>query len=51
MKRKYNIIAIPNKSGKNKGIIIHIHVNSMFLFSKLIKPYMLPSLYFKLGDY
>jgi ubiquinol-cytochrome c reductase cytochrome b subunit len=51
LKRKYNITATPNKSGKNKGFIIYIHVNSMFLFSKLIKPYMLPSLYYKLGDY
>jgi hypothetical protein len=51
LKRKFNITATPNKCGKNKGFIIYIHVNSMFMFSKLIKPYMLPSLYYKLGNY
>jgi len=51
LKRKYNLTATPNKCGKKKGFIIYIHVSSMFLFSKLIKPYMLPSLYYKLGNY
>jgi LAGLIDADG DNA endonuclease family len=49
LKNKYNLTVTLNKSKKN--IIIYIHENSMFLFSNLIKPYMLPSLYYKLGDY
>lgn len=48
-KRKYNITATPNKSGKNKGYILYIHKNSMNLFLSIIKPYLLPSLYYKLG--
>ena len=51
LQNKYNIIAIPNKCGKNKGYIIYIHTNSMELFSNIIKPYLLPSLYYKLGIY
>lgn len=51
LKLKYNIIATPNKRGKNKGHIIIIHVNSMKLFINIIKPYLLPSLYYKLGSY
>lgn len=51
LKFKYNIIATPNKCGKNKGHIIYIHVNSMKLFMKIVKPYLLPSLYYKLGSY
>jgi MFS family permease len=51
LKLKYNIIATPNKCGKDKGHIIYIHVNSMKLFVNIIKPYLLPSLYYKLGCY
>jgi hypothetical protein len=51
LENKYNIIATPNKCGKNKGHFIYIHVNSMKLFINLIKPYLLPSLYYKLGSY
>jgi hypothetical protein len=50
LERKYNIIATSNKCGKNKGHIIYIHINSMKLFTNLIKPYLLPSLYYKLGS-
>jgi ubiquinol-cytochrome c reductase cytochrome b subunit len=51
LESKYNIIATPNKCGKNKGHIIYIHVNSIKLFYNIIKPYLLPSLYYKLGSY
>lgn len=51
LKSKYNIIATSNKSGENKGHIIYIHSNSMKLFSSIVKPYLLPSLYYKLGFY
>ena len=50
LKSRYNIIATPNKCGKDKDHIIYIHVNSMKLFSNIIKPYLLPSLYYKLGS-
>nr|YP_009487284.1 hypothetical protein [Russula lepida]AWB36186.1 hypothetical protein [Russula lepida] len=49
LQNKYNIIATPNKCGKDKGHIIYIHNNSIELFSYIIKPYLLPSLYYKLG--
>jgi hypothetical protein len=51
LKIKYNIIATANKCGKDKGHIIYIHVNSMKLFMNIVKPYLLPSLYYKLGFY
>jgi hypothetical protein len=51
LKSKYNIIATPNKSGKDKGFILYIHINSMKIFTKIVKPYLLPSLYYKLGSY
>jgi hypothetical protein len=50
LKSKYNIIATSNKCGKNKSHIIYIHGNSMKLFTNIIKPYLLPSLYYKLGS-
>lgn len=49
--KKYNIIATLHSGGKNKNHILYIHSKSMPLFSKLVKPYMLPSLYYKIGDY
>jgi hypothetical protein len=51
LKSRYNIFATPNKSGKNKGYVIYIHVNSMKLFTSIVKPYLLPSMYYKLGSY
>jgi LAGLIDADG DNA endonuclease family/NADH-Ubiquinone oxidoreductase (complex I), chain 5 N-terminus len=51
LKNKYNIIVTPNKCGKDRGHIIYIHVNSMRLFTNIVKPYLLPSLYYKLGSY
>ena len=49
--KKYNLIVTLHSGGKNKGFTLYIHSKSMPLFSKLVKPYMLPSLYYKLGDY
>lgn len=51
LKSRYNIIATPNKCGKDRGHIIYIHTNSMKLFTNIVKPYLLPSLYYKLGYY
>ena len=49
LKSKYNIVATSVKCGKDKGYIIYIHVSSMELFTNIVKPYLLPSLYYKLG--
>ena len=50
LKSRYNIIATPNKCGKDKGHIIYIHTNTIKLFTDTVKPYLLPSLYYKLGS-
>ena len=49
--KKYQILCTVQSGGKNKGHVIYISVKSMPIFSKLVKPFMLPSLYYKLGDY
>jgi hypothetical protein len=49
--KKYNITVTAIRGGKGKGHILYIHTNSMNIFTKIIKPYMLPSLYYKLGNY
>jgi len=51
LERKYNIKASVQSSGKSKGHILYIYKNSMENFSKIVKPFMLPSLYYKLGNY
>src|SRR5258708_12026270 len=51
LKLKYNIIATPKKCGRNNNHIIYIHAKSMKLFINIIKPYLLPSLYYKLESY
>jgi hypothetical protein len=47
----FNISATPNKAGQNKGYVIRIKTSSMTTFANLIKPYMIKSLYYKLGNY
>jgi LAGLIDADG DNA endonuclease family. len=49
--KKYNLIVTLHSGGKNKGYSLYINSKSMPLFSKIVKPYMLPSLNYKLGDY
>jgi ubiquinol-cytochrome c reductase cytochrome b subunit len=49
--KKYNITATKHSGGKKIGHVLYIHKNSMIIFAKLIKQYMLPSLFYKLGDY
>ena len=49
LKQKFFIIATPCKD--SKGHIIYIHVKSMKLFSSIVKPYMVPSMYYKLGNH
>jgi len=49
--KKYNLVATTHKAGKNKGYTIYINKISMPNFSKLIKPHMISSMYYKLGNY
>ena len=51
LKNKFNITVTVQSGGKNKGYTLYIYTSSMPIFSKIIKPKMLPSLYYKLGDY
>lgn len=51
LKIKFNITATTNKNVQNNRYIIYIHESSMLQFSQIIKPYMIPSLYYKLGNY
>jgi hypothetical protein len=51
LKQKFGIVATPCKGGVGKGFIIYIHVESMKLFSSIVKPYMIPSMHYKLGKY
>ena len=46
---KYNILATPQKAGKKKGYILYIQKKSKPIFIKLVKPYMIKSLTYKLG--
>lgn len=45
---KFNIKATVNKNGKDKGYIIYIKRESYLIFYNLIKPYILPSMLYKL---
>ena len=49
LKKNFNITVTIHSGGKNKGYTLYISPSSMPTFSKLIKPNMLPSLYYKLG--
>lgn len=51
LQKKYNITTSIHSGGKDKGEVIYIRTQSMPIFSKLVKPFILPSLYYKLGDY
>ena len=50
---KYNLIASPNSAGdKNKQqYVIYIHKESMINLSKLVLPYIHPSMKYKLNNY
>ena len=51
LKNKFNLTVTVHSGGINKGYTLYISSSSMSTFSKIIKPYMLPSLYYKLGNY
>ena len=48
LKDKYDLNASIQKSGKDKGNILYIKTNSLTKFINLVKPHMLPSMYYKL---
>lgn len=48
--KKYNLTATTHVGGKNKGFVLYIHTKSVPLFSSIVKSYMHPSLYYKLGS-
>jgi len=49
LKEKYNLNTSIHSAGINKGFTIYIKKDSMTILSKLIKKYMVPSLYYKLN--
>jgi hypothetical protein len=51
LKKKYNIISSKSKTGRDKEYIIYIYKSSLLNFSNIVKPYMLPSMYYKLNGY
>ena len=51
LKNKFNLTITIHSGGKNKGNTLYISSQSMSTFSNIVKPYMLPTLYYKLGDY
>jgi hypothetical protein len=51
LKNKFNITVTVNSGGINKGQTLYISASSMATFSKIIKPNMLPSLNYKLGNF
>ncbi|CAG8691111.1 13080_t:CDS:10 [Funneliformis caledonium] len=48
LREKYGIVARPNKDGDQW--VLYIHSESMSNLSKIVKPYMVPSMHYKLGD-
>lgn len=51
LKKKYNLDTSFHTGGKDKGETIYLKSTSMANFAKIVKPFMLRSLYYKLGDY
>lgn len=49
LREKYGIVARPNKDGDQW--VLYIHSESMSNMSKIVKPYMVPSMHYKLGRY
>nr|YP_010714076.1 hypothetical protein P2X57_mgp26 [Fuscoporia gilva]WDD39639.1 hypothetical protein [Fuscoporia gilva] len=48
--KKYNLTATAHVGGKNNSYVLYIHTKSVPLFSSLVKVYMHPSMYYKLGS-
>ena len=49
LKDKYNLNVNIQKSGLDKGYILYIKTGSLNKFIEIVKPYMLPSMLYKLG--
>ena len=49
LKDKFNLDLSVHKSGKNKRYILYVKKSSLTRFIDLVKPHMLPSMYYKLG--
>jgi hypothetical protein len=49
--KKYNLITRAQSAGIDRGYVLYISTKSMVEFSNIVKPYMLPSMYYKLGNY
>lgn len=49
LNKKYNIKTSVISSGINKGHNLYISTLSMNVFIEIVKPFMLPSMYYKLG--
>jgi LAGLIDADG DNA endonuclease family len=49
LKKKYNLNTSIHSAGIYKEFTIYIKKDSMAIFSKLVKRYMVPSLYYKLN--
>ena len=47
--KKYNLIATVHTGGKGKGYVFYINNKSVPLLISLVKPYMIPSMYYKIG--
>jgi len=47
--KKYNLKCHPMSQGKGKSYILYFSTSSMSDFSNIVKPYMIPSMYYKLG--
>jgi len=51
LKVKYNLDVSIHSPGGNKGNTLYIKSTSMMAFTLIIKPHVLPSMYYKLGHY
>jgi len=51
LESKYDLDVNVHIAGKNKGYNLHITSTRMIKFSIIVKPYILPSLQYKLGKY
>lgn len=51
LKTKFDLDTSIHNAGNSKGVVIYIKSNSMLTFTNIIKPHMLPSLYYKLGHH
>jgi len=49
LKNKYNLDASIQKSGLGKGYILYIKTSSLNKFIEIVKPFILPSMLYKLG--